>query len=415
MDKTGGVRAKFRIYMLNRCAVDENLFYHIIENHDQPVQRLLKKYKSVIARKYVSDVIEFLLAVKMHLTINQNSISQPRINVAMANQQQQQQQLNTTTRQTAEAQRARFKLISRLSSVESSAEDDFPFETILKQKQKKKGVNISFSLGPKKLQMLMDCGIHLGRELIEVYDTRPNERYKLVMTQLAGKKTAKDTIIKGWVQSIKQEVHKRETALENVRKELKEHDKSAEQVLPPVNQQEEEERMSSTPPPAVDQNNTVPFEPMTTINNEVVGATPFVQQEGATTTAAVPTTLQPTVIAPETNLPKFSKMLDRNGYNARFITRNMIDDILHTYFLWRKPIMIRKMLGLSAIIISLDANYKIGRRVVVYDKERGYFRPWVGYITILNEHKQCIWWGMIKNSESIEEIRPHLVRLKKKL
>ena len=94
--------------MLNRCAVDENLFYHIIENHDQPVQRLLKKYKSVIARKYVSDVIEFLLAVKMNMTINQNSISQPRIDVAIANantQQQQQQQSSTRIRMTTEEQR----------------------------------------------------------------------------------------------------------------------------------------------------------------------------------------------------------------------------------------------------------------------------------------------------------------------
>ena len=122
----------------------------------------------------------------------------------------------------------------------------------------------------------------------------------------------------------------------------------------------------------------------------------------------------PTPAQTETELPRFSKMLDRDGYNARFVTRNMIDDILQTYFLWRKPIMIKKMLGLAAIIISLDANYKVGRRVVVYDKERGYFRPWVGYITILNEHKQCIWWGMIKNSESIEEIRPHLIRLKER-
>ena len=86
LDKTGGVRAKFRVYMLQRCAVDENLFYHVIENHDQPVTRLVRKLKGCIARKYVSDVIEFLLAVKMNLTINQNSTTQPRIDVAMMEQ-----------------------------------------------------------------------------------------------------------------------------------------------------------------------------------------------------------------------------------------------------------------------------------------------------------------------------------------
>ena len=411
MDKTGGVRAKFRIYMLQRCAVDENLFYHIIENHDQPVLRLLKKYKGVIARKYVSDVIEFLLAVKMNMTINQNSISQPRIDVAIANantQQQQQQQSSTRIRMTAEEQRVRFRLMSRLSSASSSAEDEFPFDTMLKDKKKKKVTSMSFSLGPKKLQMLIDCGIHSGRQLLELYDSMPNERMKRLKRQLAGKDKVKDGIIKGWVDNIKQEISKRETALEQVRKEVEEHAETA--AMTDNNTAADE--MDTTVLP--EENNR----PMT-INNadDGGGNTPVVEEEEPTITPPIVLTVPPdagtaTATPAQTQLPKFSKMLDRNGYNARFITRNMIDDILQTYFLWRKPIMIKKMLGLSAIIISLDANYKMGKRVVVYDKERGYFRPWVGYITILNEHKQCIWWGMIKNSESIEEIRPHLVRLK---
>ena len=161
---------------------------------------------------------------------------------------------------------------------------------------------------------------------------------------------------------------KRKTALEEVRNEIIEHDESA-----------TTEVAEPTPPPEETRTATV-------------------QQQPTTET--------------QTELPKFSKMLDKEGYNARFLSAHMVEDILQTYFLWRKPIMIKKMLALSAIILSLDANYKMGKRVVVYDKERGYFRPWVGYITILNEHKQCLWWGMIKNSESIEEIRPHLVKLK---
>ena len=86
LDETGGVRAKFWVCMLQRCAVDENLFCHFIENHDQPVNRLVKKLKGCIARKHVSDVIEFWLAVKMNLTINQNSTTQPRTDAAMMEQ-----------------------------------------------------------------------------------------------------------------------------------------------------------------------------------------------------------------------------------------------------------------------------------------------------------------------------------------
>ena len=266
LDKTGAVRARFRIYMLQRCAVDENLFYHVIENHDQPVLRLIKKYKGCIARKYVSDVIEFLLAVKMNMAINQNSTSQPRIDVAMANannQQQQQQEQQpvgegTARRRTAESQRVRFNLISSLSSVESSAEDEFPFDTMLKEKKKKKVTSMSFSLGPKKLQMLIDCGIHSGRQLVELYETMPNECIKLLKTRLAGKEKVKDSIIKGWVDNIKQEISKRETALEKVREEIQQHDESERTVNAPA--------VLDEPPPAEDPT-TVQPPPMLTINN----------------------------------------------------------------------------------------------------------------------------------------------------
>ena len=44
-------------------------------------------------------------------------------------------------------------------------------------------------------------------------------------------------------------------------------------------------------------------------------------------------------------------------------------------------------------------------------QRKGMMRPWVGHIAILNEHEQCVWWGMIKNSESMEEMRPHLLKL----
>ena len=158
-----------------------------------------------------------------------------------------------------------------------------------KQKKKKKEVNVSFSLGPKKLQMLIDCGIHTGRQLIQLYDSMPNDKINLLKTKLAGKDKVKMTIIKGWTDSIKSEIAKRETAMEEVQNELRVHDESevAEVVVqgPPPPTEEE------TPPPTT----TVPQQPTTA-------------------------------------LPKFSKMLDREGYNARFLSTYMVEYILQTYF-----------------------------------------------------------------------------------
>ena len=73
--------------------------------------------------------------------------------------------------------------------------------------------------------------------------------------------------------------------------------------------------------------------------------------------------------------------------------------------------MVKKMLALGGIILSSDANCEVGKRIVVCDEERGHFGPWVGHVTVLDEHEQCVWWGFVKNSESVEETRPHLVKL----
>jgi hypothetical protein len=39
-------------------------------------------------------------------------------------------------------------------------------------------------------------------------------------------------------------------------------------------------------------------------------------------------------------LPKFSTVRDQYGYNARSPTKHMVEDILNTYFSWRKPMML---------------------------------------------------------------------------
>jgi len=57
-------------------------------------------------------------------------------------------------------------------------------------------------------------------------------------------------------------------------------------------------------------------------------------------------------------LPTFSKFLDRSGYNARFLSCHLIEDIQQSYFQWRKPLMRRKIMARADKIWSMDTNNK---------------------------------------------------------
>ena len=48
----------------------------------------------------------------------------------------------------------------------------------------------------------------------------------------------------------------------------------------------------------------------------------------------------------------------------------------------------------------MDANYKTAKRVVVYKKDVGYYRPYVGYVTVLGIFNQVLTWRFLHNSES---------------
>ena len=109
-------------------------------------------------------------------------------------------------------------------------------------------------------------------------------------------------------------------------------------------------------------------------------------------------------------LPKFSSLCDRKGYNARFVSRNVILDIQHSHFLRCKPLMIQSMTQLGGTILSMDTTYDVAARIFVTMDGKS-FKPWKGMTTIKNEHNETIWWAMVTNPESLQELDPSLQKL----
>jgi hypothetical protein len=112
-------------------------------------------------------------------------------------------------------------------------------------------------------------------------------------------------------------------------------------------------------------------------------------------------------------LSNFSKLTDRDGCDARFMSQCLIEDVLHACFEWHKPLIKQKTASRTSPILSLDVNCKTAKRVGACNKHIGCYQPNVGYVTVLGAFNQVLTWSFLHNiSESIEELRLCLVALK---
>ena len=75
--------------------------------------------------------------------------------------------------------------------------------------------------------------------------------------------------------------------------------------------------------------------------------------------------------------PKFSAMDDPMGYNAMFLSTDRIDAILAAEHHHRKPVQLGEMYGLPAKILKIDFNYKIAKKVRVWNGRGISFRPYI--------------------------------------
>jgi sentrin-specific protease 1 len=111
----------------------------------------------------------------------------------------------------------------------------------------------------------------------------------------------------------------------------------------------------------------------------------------------------------------FSKMEEPTAYNARFLSKSRIDSILATEYHHRRPVQLGKMFGLTGVILKIDFNYKLAKKMRVWNGRGLSFRPYKCIVTIQNEDGLTVFWRVLKGSESFKEIREDLVRLKNRL
>ena len=123
----------------------------------------------------------------------------------------------------------------------------------------------------------------------------------------------------------------------------------------------------------------------------------------------------PTVQCSPTLPPMFSTMTDNGGYNARFLSMKRIDSVLNTEFQHRKPVQLGKMYGLSGQILKMDFNYKLAKKVRVWNGRGISFRPYKCIVTIQNEDGLTVFWKLLKGAESMTDISNDLKSLNQRL
>jgi hypothetical protein len=117
------------------------------------------------------------------------------------------------------------------------------------------------------------------------------------------------------------------------------------------------------------------------------------------------------VVGPE----KFSEFNDKLGYSGRVLSKYRVDSMVMTVFNHRREFQELKMKSLTACLLKIDFNYKLARKIRVWTKQGQSFSPYKCIATIHNEDGLTVFWKALKNSESIREIEPDLVRLRNRL
>lgn len=114
-------------------------------------------------------------------------------------------------------------------------------------------------------------------------------------------------------------------------------------------------------------------------------------------------------------VPSFSRFDNAMQYNGRSLSKYRIDSLVSTVFAHRKVFQEDKMKGLCACILKIDFNYKLAGKIRVWTKQGKSFCPFKCIVTVQNEDGLTVFWKALRHSESFSEIKPDLLRLRKRL
>jgi hypothetical protein len=219
----------------------------------------------------------------------------------------------------------RIILVGRVKAAQRDLDSFDDLKKLKEAKEKRKPCHNLASLGPKQLQKLIDSNILTGRQLVQLYtdigNSKPRASINRLKSKLSGTAGQREGTIKRWVDGIEVALKVRETALREAKEALNSHDSTVEDL--PV------------PPGAA-----------------AVPVVPVAAAAGASTTAA----------SEPSQLPKFSKFLDKSGYNAKILSAHLVDQVRHSYFLNRKPLMKLKMMKRGGYVLKFDFQYGVPSR-----------------------------------------------------
>ena len=81
-----------------------------------------------------------------------------------------------------------------------------------------------------------------------------------------------------------------------------------------------------------------------------------------------------------------------------------------------KPFYDRWILNEGGRILGLDSTYKIASRLFCHDHESGNrYNPFDSFASVTYEYGQILWYGFQLEAESYDQIKKHLLDLKRRL
>ena len=379
LDDTNEVLAAFRIYMMPRCAVEEDLYLYVVKRLLDPTAHIAQHLREMVIQKYICDLLEFLASIKLNrikLVGQSNTIvvasdhHQPALD-NFAVQRSEIQAASEETKQIVEDKRQLRRLESKLKPLESKVNDSIDLQRLCDAKKAKKSGTVNIKLGPAKIEGIMGQGFTTAREILSAWDSGDRAKQEKLLSLVSGRPAQKSGVVKSWVEAIRSEFNNRIKKRDDLKAEVDE-------LKAKIRDAE-----ASTPM------NHVAHRRLQIEDGSVGEAT-------------------------ARQLPTFSTPWSRNGYNARSLSRRLVEDIKNSYFAARMPLMVQRMASLGGTILSIDTQYGTAKRITVYHNG-SYFHPFNGYTTIMNEFGEIIWWGMITGSESITELAPRLAGVKERL
>ena len=347
-------------------AIDDELYSEIVNSSNEATTTLQQRLVQNVKDQYISDFQYYLAAVRCNkikltpgstiLNDSQQSTLDLHLKPISKNQNQNLRHVERLRRE------HRIKTFALLEAT-NATKDDIDFSRLILVKKPRNGKDTLLKgIGVKKLEALIDKGIKNGAALLAFNDVAGDFN-----------NSRGESLLKVWKHKVKHVFNER-------RRRLREAEKEYDKITKEMEEAEDELERG---------------DPSNDINNqpsEDVGEAAIVE------------------IA-----PKFSELEDSSGYNARFLSRKHIDRILVTEYHHRKPVQQGKLFGLGAELLKMDFNYKLSKKIRVWQGRGSSFQPYKSFLTIQNEDGLTVFWKGLKGAESIVEIEMDLKALKERL